>query len=35
MYSRGWGPVPIAAVDPVNPSDARFRAFSGRGQKLN
>lgn len=30
----GIGRVPIQAVNPVNPSDVGFRAFSGRGRRL-
>jgi hypothetical protein len=30
----GIGRVPLAAVNPVNPSDVGFRAFQGRGRRL-
>ena len=30
----GIGRVPIAVVNPLNPSDVRFRAFQGRGRRL-
>lgn len=30
----GFGRVPMAAVNPVNPSDVRFRAFQGRARRL-
>jgi hypothetical protein len=28
------GRVPIQAVNPINPSDFRFRAFQGQGRRL-
>ena len=28
------GRVPIQAVNPINPSDLRFRAFQGQGRRL-
>ncbi|EFN50559.1 hypothetical protein CHLNCDRAFT_136591 [Chlorella variabilis] len=31
---HGIGRVPIQAVNPINPSDVRFRAFQGRGRRL-
>jgi len=35
VYRYGLGKVPVQQVNPVHPSNAGFRAFSGRGQRLS
>lgn len=35
LLSAGVGTVPVREVPMQNPSDPRFRAFVGRGRRLN
>lgn len=35
VYRYGLGKVPVQQVNPVHPSSAGFRAFSGRGHRLS